>query len=183
MNRIAPVAVAVGVIVAVAAGLLITRTNPLPPAERPPAVAETADAGAAAVETPADAAPRATPAAEPAPAAPDPANAAERQRWSERLDAADAVLVEQAIAAGCDAERAEVMRQILADQRAARAKTTAAFEAGAIDGEELARQAVAAQQTRDQALAELLQPDELAALDPGAARAEITAREHGTQDE
>ena len=93
MNRIAPVAVAVGVIVAVAAGLVITRTHPLPPAERPPeAVSETADAGAAAAEIPAETAPRATPAAEPAPAAPapDPANAAERQRWSERLDAADA---------------------------------------------------------------------------------------------
>lgn len=144
-----------------------------------PAVAPTpAPTQAAAPEAPAPA-----PGA-PAPEAADPTadllaadpveDAKVHARWQGRLAREDEELVRQAVAAGCDATRADRMRDVLAAKRAARAETIAARTAGRITAAELATRAKATKREADAALRALLTPEELAALDPEGARATIT---------
>lgn len=100
-------------------------------------------------------------------------DAAVHARWRGRLAREDEALVQQAVAAGCDATRAEQVREVLAAKRAARAETVAARSAGRISADELATRARATKRQADAALRALLTPEELAALDSEGARASV----------
>jgi len=86
------------------------------------------------------------------------------------------------VAAGCDPKRADVLREVLAEQRAARAETVEAYRSGRIGPDALARQVRAAKRLADEAAAALPTPAERAALDPvGARAAVIRAEAEGNQ--
>lgn len=108
------------------------------------------------------------------PAAAAPGTHAE---WGQRLARQDEILVEQAVAAGCDADRAEKLRELLLAKGEHRARTIAATEAGTLTREEMQASARAAKASFDSKLKEILRPDELRSLDPGAARARVVAEE------
>lgn len=94
-----------------------------------------------------------------------------RASWDERLAREDEALVQLAIAAGCDAARAEAMREVLATKRRERASTLEAFGAGRLTREEMTAREQETKRKADAALRELLTPQELEALHPDGARA------------
>jgi len=183
---------------AAACGLLATLTLAVCvwPSTTPSTLAPTLARAPAPIAAPAPPAPPAAPApaaapAPPAPEAPAPEpvdalgaggellaadpveDAKVHARWQGRLASEDEQLVHQAVAAGCDATRADRMCDVLAAKRAARAETIAARTAGRITAAELATRARATKREADAALRALLTPEELAALDPEGARASI----------
>ena len=97
--------------------------------------------------------------------------------WTKRLGREDELLVEQVVAAGCDVERAKTMRELLQRKAEHRARTIADHEAGKITDDELDEAARTARVRLDNALAELLAPNEIEALDPIGARAQVLAEE------
>lgn len=126
---------------------------------------------APAPPAPAPVASPAAPPGAPAPAAPDGAEV--HAEWQARLAREDELLVQQAVSAGCDAKRAEAMRQVLAEQRQARARAIEERRLGKLSREELAARALENQRKADAALRTILQPAELEALDPDGARAAV----------
>ena len=100
------------------------------------------------------------------------------REWELRLARQDEILVQQALAAGCDAERAAKLRQLLVARQATRAKTIAAHKANEITDDEMHAAAFDAKRAFDAALKELLRPAELEALDQVAARAQVLAEEN-----
>ncbi|MEZ0229075.1 MAG: hypothetical protein ACAI25_10655 [Planctomycetota bacterium] len=108
---------------------------------------------------------------------PGPIDPAAPATWSRRLTREDEILVKQAVEAGCDGERAAKLRDLLAKKRATRERTIADYEAGKITEKEMHTTAHAAKKEFDAAAKELLGPDELEALDPVAARAQILNEE------
>lgn len=119
-------------------------------------------------------APVASPAAPPAAVAPAGPDGAEvHAGWQARLAREDELLVQQAVGAGCDAKRAEAMRQVLAEQRQARARAIEERRLGKLSREELAARALENKRKADAALRTILQPAELEALDPDGARAAV----------
>jgi hypothetical protein len=98
-------------------------------------------------------------------------------QWTRRLSREDDLLVEQAVSAGCDAERAAQLRALLAAKRTAREKTIADYEAGRINEKEMHEAARAAKKELEAGEQRLLKPSELEALDPNAARATVLAEE------
>lgn len=93
-----------------------------------------------------------------------------RLGWGERnLAITDHFLVRQAIEAGCDLERATMLTGIFAMFRAERTRTIALLHSGGISRDEMRQRARDQKASKDQALARILTPRELAALNEDAA--------------
>ncbi len=108
---------------------------------------------------------------------PGPVDPSAPATWTRRLTREDEILVKQAVDAGCDADRAAKLRELLAKKRATRERTIADFESGKITEKEMQATAHAAKKEFDAAAKEVLGPDELDALDPVAARAQVLNEE------